>query len=104
MITVDWQALLLGFSLGLSVSTLFFMGLAWGMQRALGSDQPGLWLMASSLFRITILLAVGFLVTAATESSWAVAGYALAFFLVRLVAVLWARVKRTPVTATEEGV
>ena len=103
MITVDWQAVLLGFSFGLPVSALFFTGLAWGMRRALGSNRPGLWLMASSLCRIAALLAVGFWVTATSESTWAMAGYALAFFLARLIAVLWARVGKTPATATQEG-
>tara|TARA_R110000824_G_scaffold6496_1_gene29938 strand:- start:4194 stop:4508 length:315 start_codon:yes stop_codon:yes gene_type:complete len=103
VITVDWHAVLLGFSFGLPVSALFFAGLAWGLRRALGSDQPGLWLMASSLCRIAILLAVGFLVTASTGSSWTVAGYALAFFLARLMTMLWARVTNVPATATQGG-
>lgn len=103
MITVDWYAVLLGFSFGLPVSGLFFIGLAWGMRRALGSDRPGLWLMTSSFCRIAVLLAVGFLVTAWAGSNWAIAGYALAFFLARLIAVLWARVTKTPTIATQEG-
>ncbi|MEH6562657.1 MAG: ATP synthase subunit I [Marinobacter sp.] len=103
MITVDWPAVLLGFSLGLPVSALFFAGLAWGMRRALGSDRPGLWLMASSFCRIAVLLGVGFLVTAYGGSNWAIAGYGLAFFLARLVAVLWARISKAPITATQEG-
>ncbi|SOB77104.1 F1/F0 ATPase, subunit 2 [Marinobacter sp. LV10R510-11A] len=103
MITVDWQAVLLGVSVGLPFSALFFAGLAWGMRRALGSDRPGLWLMASSFCRIAVLLAVGFWVTASAGSNWAVAGYGLAFFLARLIAVLWARVSKTPATAKQEG-
>ncbi|WP_239985829.1 ATP synthase subunit I [Marinobacter salexigens] len=103
MITVDWQAVLLGFSFGLPVSALFFIGLAWGMRRALGSDRPGLWLMTSSFCRIGILLGVGFLVTAYAGSNWAIAGYALAFFLARLAAVLWARVGKAPITSVQES-
>jgi len=103
VITVDWQAVLLGVSVGLPFSALFFAGLAWGMRRALGSDRPGLWLMASSFCRIAVLLAVGFWVTASAGSNWAVAGYGLAFFLARLIAVLWARVSKTPATAKQEG-
>ncbi|WP_252737759.1 MULTISPECIES: ATP synthase subunit I [Marinobacter] len=103
MIIVDWPAVLLGFSFGLPFSALFFIGLAWGMRRALSSDQPGLWLMASSFCRIAVLLSVGFLVTAYAGSNWAIAGYGLAFFLTRLVAVLWARINKAPATATQEG-
>lgn len=103
MIAVDWHAVLLGFSFGLPISALFFIGLAWGMRRALASDSPGLWLMASSFCRIAVLLGVGFLVTASAGSNWAIAGYALAFFLARLVAVLWARINRAPTTVTQEG-
>ncbi|NWN91956.1 ATP synthase subunit AtpR [Marinobacter adhaerens] len=101
--TVDWHAVLLGFSFGLPVSALFFLGLAWGMGRALRSGRPGLWLMASSFCRMAILLGIGALVTAYASSNWAIAGYALAFFLARLIAVLWARIGKTPTTATQEG-
>jgi hypothetical protein len=69
------------------------------MRRALSSDQPGLWLIASSFCRIAVLLGVGFLITAFAGSNWAIAGYALAFFLARLVAVLWARTSKAPTTA-----
>lgn len=103
MITVDWHAVLLGFSVGLPFSALFFTGLAWGMRRALGSDRPGLWLMASSFCRIAVLLAVGFWVTASAGSNWAVAGYALAFFLARIIAVLWAKISKAPTIAPQEG-
>lgn len=103
MITVDWPAVLLGFAFGLPVSALFFIGLAWAMRRALGSDRPGLWLITSSFCRIAVLLAAGFLVTAYAGSNWAIAGYALAFFLARSVAVLWARVSKAPTTATQES-
>ncbi len=99
MITVDWQAVLVGLSFGLPVSALFFAGLAWGMRRALNSGRPALWLMTSSFCRIAILLAIGFQVTASAGSNWAIAGYALAFFLARLIAVLWARVSKAPTTA-----
>lgn len=100
---VNWQAVLLGFSFGLPVSVLFFVGLAWGMRQALGSYRPGLWLMASSLCRIAVLLAVGFWVTSTAGSSWAVVGYVLAFFLTRLIAMFWAREGRTSVAVVKEG-
>lgn len=81
MITVNWQAVLLGFSFGLPISALFFIGLAWGMRQALASERPGLWLMASSFCRIAVLLGIGAGGTAYAGSNWAIAGYALAFFL-----------------------
>ncbi|WP_261977537.1 ATP synthase subunit I [Marinobacter sp. F3R11] len=103
MISVDWHAALLGLSVGVPVSALFFAGLAWGMQRALGSSRPALWLMVSSFSRIAILLAVGFWVTFIAGSNWAVAGYALAFFMARLVAILWARMGKASATTGQEG-
>ncbi|WP_417543336.1 ATP synthase subunit I [Marinobacter sp.] len=104
MITVDWHAALLGLSVGVPVSALFFAGLAWGMQRALGSKRPGLWLMISAFSRIAVLLAVGFWVISTAGSNWAVAGYALAFFLARLMAILWARTGKTSATTGQEGI
>lgn len=103
MITVNWQAVLLGFSFGLPISALFFIGLAWGMRQALASERPGLWLMASSFCRIAVLLGIGAGVTAYAGSNWAIAGYALAFFLTRLVAVFRARASKAPTTAPQEG-
>ena len=100
---VDWEAVLLGFSFGVPVSVLFFAGLAWGMRLALRSARPGVLLLLSSLCRIAMLLAVGFWVTASGDNAWPLAGYALAFFLVRLVAVLWAQPARIPAIPEQEG-
>lgn len=100
---VDWQAVLLGFSFGAPVSVLFFSGLAWGMQLALRSDRPGVLLLLSSLCRVAVLLAVGFWVTASCDNAWPLAGYALAFFLVRLVAVRWARPTRVTAISEQGG-
>ena len=100
---VDWPAVLLGFSIGVPVSVLFFVGLAWGMRLALRSAQPGVLLLLSSLCRIAVLLAVGFWVKTFGDSAWPVAGYALAFFLVRLVVVRYARPTRIPVMPEQGG-
>lgn len=91
MMTIDWEALVFGFTIGVFVSLFFFAGLAWGMRRALHSTRPIALLLLSSMVRIVTLLAVGFWVTASMGSAWPVAGYALAFFLIRLIAVLRAR-------------
>ncbi len=94
---IDWESLLLGFCLGVPASALFFAGLAWGMRQALRSTRPGVWLLLSFICRIAVLLTVGFWVTATGDNAWPLAGYVLAFFLVRLVAILWARTARIPV-------
>lgn len=93
---IHWGALLLGFFLGLLVGVLFFAGLAWGLRIALRSTRPGVVLLCSALCRIAMLLAVGFWVAASTDNAWSLAGYATAFFLARLVAVLWVRPARGP--------
>ncbi len=100
---IDWDALLLGFSVGVPVSVLFFAGLAWGMRLALRSARPGALLVLSFAGRITLLLAVGFRVTAAGVNAWPLAGYALAFLLVRLAVVIWARATRIPARPQQEG-
>ncbi len=92
--SMDWDALLRGFVWGLPVSVLFFAGLAWGMRLALRSRQPTMLLLLSAALRITALLGVGYWVSAAASKGWPLAGYALAFFLVRVLAV--ARARRVP--------
>lgn len=91
---VDWNALLLGFAAGVLVSTLFFAGLAWSVRRALNSTRPRSLLLLSAAGRMAMLLAGAFWVTASLQRLWPLAGYALAFFLVRLIAVVWARSPR----------
>ena len=93
---IDWGAVLLGFSIGVPVSLVFFAGLAWGTRRTLRSTRPGVLLIFSSACRIAMLLAVSFWVTTSGANAWPLAGYALAFFLVRLAAVLWANASRAP--------
>ncbi len=105
--SMDWNALLRGFFWGLPVSALFFVGLAWGMRLALRSTQPATLLLLSAACRITALLAVGYWVSgvsgasASTNSAWPLVGYALAFFLVRLLAI--ARARMIPTTPEEGG-
>ncbi len=97
---MDWNAMLLGLAVGVPVSVLFFVGLAWGMRLALRSRRPGSLLLLSAACRIAMLLGIGFWIAAAGTNAWPLAGYALAFFLVRLVAV--SRARRTPM-ATPSG-
>lgn len=106
---MDWDALLRGFLWGLPVSALFFAGLAWGMRLALRSTQPASLLLLSATCRIAALLGVGYWVSAAASNAWPLAGYALAFFFVRMLAIARARIMptptpgRTPATPEQEG-
>ncbi|MEH6356314.1 MAG: ATP synthase subunit I [Marinobacter sp.] len=104
LMVVDWTAILLGFALGVPVSGLFFAGLAWGMSRALRSDRPEGLLLLSALLRLAMLLGAGFWLAASSATAWPVIGYALAFFILRLVAVTWARTGRTKALGTQESV
>lgn len=100
---IDWWAVLLGFCAGVPVSVLFFAGLAWGVRRALRSARPSGLLLLSAACRIAVLLAVGLWIATAGANHWPLAGYALAFFVVRLAAVLWARANRAPNLPEHEG-
>lgn len=91
MITLDWPALFLGLVLGIAVSSLFFMGLAWGIKRALASHRPGASLFTSFVLRMGLLLGVGFGMTAVSSTLWPLLGYVLAFFMVRWLAIRRAR-------------
>lgn len=102
MMAIDWEAMVFGFAIGMLVSVSFFAGLAWGMRRALHSTRPVAILLFSSVCRIVALLAVGFWVTAASGNAWPLAGYALAFFLVRLIAILKARAGQISVIPEQE--
>lgn len=91
MIDVDWNALLLGLAVGAGVSAVFFAGLAYGMRIAFGVARPTAVLLLSAGLRIALFLAIGWLV--ARTGSWALAGYALSFLLVRFVVIAFARVR-----------
>ncbi|HNP64853.1 MAG TPA: ATP synthase subunit I [Woeseiaceae bacterium] len=99
---IDWQATLLGFSVGVPVSLIFFAGLAWGVRLALRSSRPGVLLLLSFVCRVALLLATGFWLLSTGETAWPLAGYALAFFLLRIVAVFWARTTRPLTNAKQE--
>ncbi|MDX2465351.1 MAG: ATP synthase subunit I [Porticoccus sp.] len=93
---VDWESVLLGVFFGVPVSTLFFAGLAWSVQRALKYARPSVLLLLSFVCRMTMLLGIGFWLTTSGDNAWSLIGYALAFFLVRLVVVLWIKSTRPP--------
>ncbi|ABI60239.1 hypothetical protein Neut_2016 [Nitrosomonas eutropha C91] len=91
VIDIDGSAILLGFVVGLPVSALFFMGLNWGIRLALASAYPGRLLMLSFFCRLVVLLAVGFGLIALIQTLWSLAGYMLAFVLMRVLAVVRAQ-------------
>ena len=95
---IDWGAVLTGFGVGVVISTLFFASLALAMRLALRSLRPVAVLLSSAAVRIGLLLWVGWQVTNAATDGWALAGYALAFFLVRFIATMIARPPRSPGT------
>lgn len=90
MMAIDWTMLGLGAVAGALASALFFAGLAWGMRLALRARHPAPALLASSAIRIAALLGVGWLV-AAQGGAAALAGFALAFLLVRFGVILIAK-------------
>lgn len=105
MININTSAILLGFTVGLPMSVLFFLGLNWGMRRALASEHPGRLLMLSFFGRLVLLLGVAFGLTSLTSTLWSLGGYMLAFSLVRVFAVFSARLnRRTAISAKQEGV
>lgn len=104
MIEINTTAILLGAAIGLPISVLFFYGLNWGMRLALASSSPGGLLLLSFFVRMTLLLAVAFVLIRFTNSLWSLAGYMLAFLLVRIVAVLRAKINPATHLTKQEGV
>jgi len=82
MIALDWATLGLGAILGLISGAAFFAGLSWGMQIALRQTHPVPVLLVSAAVRIPALLLVGWWV--AGQGAVALAGFALAFLVVRI--------------------
>lgn len=104
MIDIDSNAILLGFTLGVPMAVVFFWGLNFGMRLALASQNPGSLLMLSFFIRMLTLLAVGFGLVNLTDTLWSLAGYMLAFLLVRIVAVMRAQLQQKAVITKQEGI
>lgn len=81
MNVIDWALLGSGAAAGAVASSLFFAGLAWGMRLALRSGRSTLVLLVSASIRIALLLGVGTLVAA--QGALALAGFAVAFMVMR---------------------
>lgn len=91
---VDWPDALMGFGVGVTVSVLYFAGLAVTVRFALRSSRPTAVLLPSAVVRIVLLLAAGWLVTDRATLMWAFLGFGVAFFLVRSLATVLARIPR----------
>lgn len=104
MIDINSSAILLGVAVGLPVSALFFWGLNFGMHLALASEHPGRLLMLSFLCRMVVLLGVGFALTALSQTLWTLAGYMLAFLLLRIVVVLRTKLAMASNLSEQKGV
>ena len=89
MSAIDWTGFALGLAAGAGTGALFFAGLALGLRLALRARSPGAVLMLSGALRIAVLLGIGWLVAQIGAS--ALAGFALAFLVVRFAAIVLAR-------------
>lgn len=84
---IEINPLLIAFGIGLSVSVVFFLGLALGIRKALSSASPVLWLFGSFVLRsVWVVLAAYWLIQWLHPLS-ALVGFTLAFMLVRLLSV-----------------
>lgn len=92
---VDWSEALIGFTVGTVVSILYFVALALSVRVAMNSSQHLVVLLPSAFLRVGFLLVIGWVVTAGALRLWAFIGYGVAFFLVRSMAIFYARIPRS---------
>lgn len=85
MMTPDIGLMLFGMAVGTVVSAVFFAGLGYGVRLALRSARPTVVLLLSAALRIGAFL--GCLWVTAQSGLWATLGFALAFLVVRLIAI-----------------
>jgi len=80
---LDITSLLIGLVTGLPASAVFFAGLAWTVRRVLHAKHPAVFLLLSFLARAILLLAAGLWASRQGNPLWVLAGFLLAFLLVR---------------------
>lgn len=90
MINIDWNSVMIGAGVGAVASALYFAGLSIGLQRALRSAKPALFLALSSAIRILGLLSLAWFVVA-HYGTGAALGYAAAFIAMRMGVVTFVR-------------
>ena len=90
MSSIDWTAFAAGALAGALIGELFFAGLALGVQLALRRTRPAAILGLSALLRISLLLAMGWLV-AQMGGAAALTGFGLTFLATRFIAIALAR-------------
>jgi len=85
MMPFEWTQVLFGVIVGIGMSTVYFVGLAYSVRIALRSGRSMLILTISATLRIAMLLGIGWLVTSYL-GPWAIYGYGGSFFIARFVA------------------
>lgn len=100
---IDNTSLLQGFSFGALSSGLFFMGLALGIRIGLRSSRPAMVILLSSVLRISLLLLAGYWTVSIVGNVWSGIGFALAFFLIRLLVAGWTYLVSTSAKPQEEA-
>lgn len=90
MMAFHWTVLGFGAVVGILACGAFFGGLALGMRQALRMARPLPVLMASAALRIAALL--GLVWWVAGQGPWALAGFALAFVVMRFFILTVARI------------
>ncbi|WP_458790936.1 N-ATPase subunit AtpR [Yoonia sp. MH D7] len=83
MLNFDYTLFGFGLLSGTVATALYLAGLAWGMRLALRTARPVAVLLPSAAIRITLLIGVGFWIS--QSGAVALAGFALAFLVVRFV-------------------
>ena len=70
MVMNDTLTLVLAWLAGAGLGAVFFAGLWWTVRKALASRKPALWLLASLLLRMTIVLAGFYFVSGGDWQRW----------------------------------
>lgn len=80
---LDIRSLLIGLAAGLPASAVFFAGLAWTVRQVMHAKHPASFLLLSFLGRAIVLLGLGVWASRLGNPLWVLAGFLLAFLLVR---------------------
>ncbi len=92
MMSIDWNAAMLGCVVGAVMSAVFFAGLSFGMRVALRTAIPIRILSLSAALRIAVFVGVGWVVVG-QGGPWSFLGYGIAFFVARFIVTTVARAR-----------